>query len=527
MRDQTAQKHSPPTSNPIPSTTLTTAPAHFSKSQTLLARMGRGARFDVTTSLARDPPPPPLSTWQCHLQDGSVSRNGAIVAASRPCSWELAKNSWLTQGRSNVSSCAGAELLAAIERREVDRRNLQVVVVQHAEDISWSDSFAAVRTVYHQQGTMLHALPRTRPSTGAGPTAPEAASVALPNVGKEQHAYLAHIVRNYDSLADWTVFLHGKMPTCGFFLADPNLMGNHLLTNVSVLDYFQAEGNLFMPLTGRTNHNLTLSSFRSTFADGLVPRPRVSRPVSAYPRYGDAGNDAEEGGGDRWLEWELNDLPKLAKELTLKQGALRAEEMLDFDAFFRRVVGREPPAVLHFAQGAQFSASRATLRSTPKETYRWILELVEAGHLEVTFYLEMSWLYVLHGALETEWDASVDGDEEVPPHPSHHKPPLQPSAAPLDPLQPLLTPLRPSPGTSLPRPPRQIARRARGQRRRRRAGERLARPRRGAGPRAAARDGPPRRRPRLLGAAPRAARRPDAGGAAAMLGAARHRLAAW
>jgi hypothetical protein len=69
-----------------------------------------------------------------------------------------------------------------------------------------------------------------------------------------------------------------------------------------------------------TNHNLTLSSFRSTFADGLVPRPRVSRPVSAYPRYGDAGNDAEEGGGDRWLEWEFNDLPKLAKELTLKQG---------------------------------------------------------------------------------------------------------------------------------------------------------------------------------------------------------------
>ena len=91
-----------------------------------------------------------------------MSRNGAIVAASRPCSWELAENSWLTQGRANVSSCAGAELLAAIERREVDRRNLQVVVVQHAEDISWSDSFAAVRTVYHKQGTMLPALPRTR-----------------------------------------------------------------------------------------------------------------------------------------------------------------------------------------------------------------------------------------------------------------------------------------------------------------------------------------------------------------------------
>ena len=207
-----------------------------------------------------------------------------------------------------MSSCAGAELLAAIERREVDRRNLQVVVVRHAEDISWSDSFSAVRTVYEKQGTEFPALSRMHPSAGAGPAAPEAASVVLPNVGKEQHAYLAHIVRNYDSLADWTVFLHGKMPTCGFFLLEDTHKGNHLLANVSVLDYLEAEGNVFMPLTGRTAQNLKLSSFRSTFADGQDPRPRVSRPVSAYPTYGDEKNDAEQGGGDRWLDWEFNDL---------------------------------------------------------------------------------------------------------------------------------------------------------------------------------------------------------------------------
>ena len=40
--------------------------------------------------------------------------------------------------------------------------------------------------------------------------------------------------------------------------------------------------------------------------------------------------------------------------------------MIEFDAFFRHVVGRPPPAVLYFAQGAQFGASRAALRSTPK-----------------------------------------------------------------------------------------------------------------------------------------------------------------
>ena len=212
----------------------------------------------------------------------------------------------------------------------------------------------------------------------------------LCQVGKEQHAYLTHIVRNYDSLADWTVFLHGKMSTCGFFLADPKLMGNHLLTNVSVLDYLQAEGNhlqadgnLFMPLTGRASHDLKLASFRSTFADGHGPRPRVSRPVATHPIHGDKQSDADAGGGDRWLEWEDNDLSMVAKKMTLQQGVLCADEMIDFDAFFRRVVGRAPPAVLYFAQGAQFAASRTALHSTPKETYQWILELVEAGHLEV------------------------------------------------------------------------------------------------------------------------------------------------
>ena len=64
-------------------------------------------------------------------------------------------------------------------------------------------------------------------------------------LSKEQHAYLTHIVRNYDSLADRTVFMHGREPSCGFFLVDPNNEGNHLLTNVSVLDYLLSEGDLY------------------------------------------------------------------------------------------------------------------------------------------------------------------------------------------------------------------------------------------------------------------------------------------
>merc|ERR1719276_633312 len=129
-------------------------------------------------------------------------------------------------------------------------------------------------------------------------------------------------------------------------------MGNHLLTNVSALDYLQARDDLYMPITGRANHDLTTSSFRTTFADGEGARPRVSRPVPAYP-------SNAEGADDRWLAWESNDLQQHAKDATLMQGVLRTDELIDFHDFFQRVVGRAPPAVLYFAQGAQFAASRA------------------------------------------------------------------------------------------------------------------------------------------------------------------------
>jgi hypothetical protein len=35
--------------------------------------------------------------------------------------------------------------------------------------------------------------------------------VSLPNVGRESHSYLTHIIRNWDDLAEWTVFTQGSL----------------------------------------------------------------------------------------------------------------------------------------------------------------------------------------------------------------------------------------------------------------------------------------------------------------------------
>ena len=66
----------------------------------------------------------------------------------------------LTEAAATPSaSCAGAKLLITIDRKEVDRQHPQLVLVRHTEVISWSDPFAAVRTVYEKPGKVFPVSP--------------------------------------------------------------------------------------------------------------------------------------------------------------------------------------------------------------------------------------------------------------------------------------------------------------------------------------------------------------------------------
>ena len=123
------------------------------------------------------------------------------------------------------------------------------------------------------------------------------------------------------------------------------------MANVSVHDYLQAgrddDNGIFMPLTMRIDSNLTRASLRSTFADlPLAQQPRVSRPVPISPS----------GKTDHWLPWERNNFTNF---LTKKANNLvKGRTILPFETFFMSLFNRPPPDVLHFAQGAQFAASR-------------------------------------------------------------------------------------------------------------------------------------------------------------------------
>lgn len=76
----------------------------------------------------------------------------------------------------------------------------EVVVAAYQEKLDWIDKVIHPTTVYNKNDnpTFIPEIPK------------RARVVPLENIGRESHTYLHHIVQNYDTLADATIFCQGK-----------------------------------------------------------------------------------------------------------------------------------------------------------------------------------------------------------------------------------------------------------------------------------------------------------------------------
>lgn len=83
---------------------------------------------------------------------------------------------------------------------------VEVVVARYAENLNWLGNLpTGLRlTVYDKSENAL------APSSQVFDSASGNRSTSLPNIGREAHTYLYHIVNRYDSLTEWTVFCQGK-----------------------------------------------------------------------------------------------------------------------------------------------------------------------------------------------------------------------------------------------------------------------------------------------------------------------------
>ncbi|MBG0777527.1 MAG: DUF3431 domain-containing protein [Desulfovibrionaceae bacterium] len=78
---------------------------------------------------------------------------------------------------------------------------IQLVIARYQEDVSWVAAAGHPAVVYDKSGT-----PPAPADLGLGP---DSNVVPLPNVGRETHTYLTHILSEWDRLAEVTVFCQG------------------------------------------------------------------------------------------------------------------------------------------------------------------------------------------------------------------------------------------------------------------------------------------------------------------------------
>eukprot|EP00405_Crypthecodinium_cohnii_P053209 CAMPEP_0206605820 /NCGR_PEP_ID=MMETSP0325_2-20121206/50719_1 /ASSEMBLY_ACC=CAM_ASM_000347 /TAXON_ID=2866 /ORGANISM="Crypthecodinium cohnii, Strain Seligo" /LENGTH=484 /DNA_ID=CAMNT_0054121589 /DNA_START=23 /DNA_END=1477 /DNA_ORIENTATION=- len=273
-----------------------------------------------------------------------------------------------------------------------DHPKVEIVLAQYDEDISWSDPYKDVRTVYCK-----------------GSQCPEG-SISLPNVGREGHTFLRHIVDRYDSLADWTVFSQAELPTEGYFGHGHGEKRGHLLQGISFEDYLRPslESGSKLYLTSQVHAPSMKHSLRSTFqASQGQKMPQATSQRDVCP-----STHGEEG--DVWRNFQ--DMPQFSNFLSAK---CNVEEHLLGEAvrtFWDQFLELELPegGILQYAQGARFAVSKERILARPRSFYERLLETLSMDADPcINYIMEWAWYYIFAGTSENPCQVSGEILESV------------------------------------------------------------------------------------------------------------------
>jgi hypothetical protein len=174
---------------------------------------------------------------------------------------------------------------------------MELVVARYTENLNWLRRVptSVERTVYDKN-----------------PDSPAPASIALPNVGREAHSYLFHIVSRYDDLSDVSIFCQGH------------------------------------PFDHAFDFHASL------------------REIAAHP---------EIIGDFRWLGHIVDTDDARGHTLFQSWSKNEDGRELDLHGFHRALFGCAGPGKYTFRLGAQFAVTRAQLRSRPVEFWQRALEI--------------------------------------------------------------------------------------------------------------------------------------------------------
>lgn len=201
----------------------------------------------------------------------------------------------------------------------------ELVVARYAEDLAW------VRNIPPQIRVTVYDKNGEGPYPGA---------IRLPNMGREAHTYLHHIVKRYDTLAPLTVFCQGKPFDHAF-------------------------------------------DFRKTLRE--------------------LAQDPAQVADFRWLGHIIDTDDKYGRTLFVPWSKNEDGHELDIAGFHRTLFGTEGPEEYVFQLGAQFAATPELIRQRPLAFYRHALE-VSTSFPDAAHCFERSWDRVFGVAgVDLEW----------------------------------------------------------------------------------------------------------------------------
>lgn len=252
-------------------------------------------------------------------------------------------------------------------------RPVDLVIAHYNEPLEWLSSFSRLATVY---------------SKGELPKEPSIYREVkiLPNWGRESHTYLHHIVQNYDTLADVTLFLQGN-------IHDEN-DGTPAHTDLSLDEVV----GLAKRLRDLPDHLLTTRSPAQPEAQnqpqgGILPLGKV--------------HTFSDWDGVKYLPgW----IERRGKALVRSQ--YTPEQFWNFmfhgttttptaaqNDLDRRCPN--PPSEIRWVQGALFAVTRQAIHRRPREVYQRAYEYFDAleeRNPEEGHYMERFWLSLFGGS---------------------------------------------------------------------------------------------------------------------------------
>jgi len=171
--------------------------------------------------------------------------------------------------------------------------------------------------------------------------------ISLPNVGREAHTYLYHIVENYDRLADITIFIQAK-------IADHNFIE-------------------------------TMDNLKSRFVESAS----INGFSNNYNTYEPSGNTV----------WAKPDFNIILKDNLIKKYNVPVEfvDKIIFRDWFQQFIYPVYPDKLHMYNAALFAMSKKKIYSRPKTFYEGILsQLVNDNAPIEAHFMERSWFYLFN-----------------------------------------------------------------------------------------------------------------------------------